>query len=102
MACRTGDACGLTLTRSGASRTANHSAVISDTIDALDAWCPPTLTPDRVSPDPVGVVHDRRRQPQHALLDAVEDREIELRLGGATAMSRSYAAYSHSQVARAP
>jgi hypothetical protein len=27
------------------------------------------------------VVHDRRRQPQHALLDAVEDREIELWLG---------------------
>jgi hypothetical protein len=39
----------LTLTRSGASRTANHNAVISDTIDALDAWCPPTLTPDGVS-----------------------------------------------------
>ena len=71
----------MTLTRSGASRTANHSAVISDTIDALDAWCPPTLTPDRVLPHPVGVVHDRRRQPQHALLDAVEDREIELWLG---------------------
>jgi hypothetical protein len=31
-------------------------------------------------PDAVGVVHDRRRQPQHALLDAVEDGEIELRL----------------------
>jgi hypothetical protein len=28
------------------------------------------------------VVDDRRRQPQHALLDAVEDREIELRLCG--------------------
>jgi hypothetical protein len=27
------------------------------------------------------VVHDRRRQPQHALLNAVEDREIELWLG---------------------
>jgi hypothetical protein len=24
------------------------------------------------------VVHDRRRQPQHALLHAVEDREVEL------------------------
>jgi hypothetical protein len=35
-----------------------------------------------VLPDPVGVVHDRRRQPQHALLDAVEDREVELVLGG--------------------
>ncbi len=46
MACRTGDACGLTDTRSGASRCANHSAVIRLTIDALEAWWPPTLTPD--------------------------------------------------------
>ena len=37
MACSTGEACGLTDTRSGASRCANHSAVISETIDALDA-----------------------------------------------------------------
>src|SRR3954451_23359040 len=29
----------------GASRWANHSAVISDTIDALEAWWPPTLIP---------------------------------------------------------
>ena len=36
IACRTGEACGFTLTRSGASRTANHSAVILDTIDALE------------------------------------------------------------------
>jgi hypothetical protein len=28
------------------------------------------------------VVHDRRRQPEHALLDTVENREIELWLGG--------------------
>src|SRR5919204_4633261 len=48
MACRTGDACGLTLTRSGASRNANHRAVMSDTIEALEAWWPPTFTPDRV------------------------------------------------------
>src|SRR3954463_9842096 len=47
MACRTGLACGLTLTRAGASRNANHSAVISDTIEALDAWWPPTFTPER-------------------------------------------------------
>src|SRR5918995_5671483 len=47
MACRTGDACGLTDTRSGASRWANHSAVIRLTIDALEAWCPPTFTPER-------------------------------------------------------
>src|SRR4051794_37162516 len=49
MACSTGLACGLTLTRSGASSTANHSAVISDTIDALLAWWPPTFTPERFS-----------------------------------------------------
>src|SRR3954463_12409533 len=49
MACRTGLACGLTLTRAGASRNANHSAVISDTIEALDAWWPPTFTPERFS-----------------------------------------------------
>ena len=47
IACSTGDACGLTDTRSGASRNANHSAVISDTIDALEAWWPPTFTPER-------------------------------------------------------
>src|SRR3954468_22157820 len=46
MACRTGEACGLTDTRSGASRCANHSAVIRLTIEALDAWWPPTFTPD--------------------------------------------------------
>ena len=38
MACSTGDACGLTETRSGASSSPNHSAVIIETIDALDAW----------------------------------------------------------------
>src|SRR3954468_12968451 len=47
MAWRTGEACGFTLTRSGASSTPNHSAVISDTMEALDAWWPPTLTPER-------------------------------------------------------
>jgi hypothetical protein len=26
---------------------ANHSAVISDTIEALEAWWPPTFTPER-------------------------------------------------------
>ena len=46
-ACRTGEACGFTLTRSGASSTPSHSAVISDTIDALEAWWPPTFTPLR-------------------------------------------------------
>jgi hypothetical protein len=32
--------------------------------------------------DAVGVVDDRRRQPEHALLDAVEDREIQTLGGG--------------------
>src|SRR5918999_5698300 len=49
MACRTGDACGFTETRSSARRSPNHSAVIRLTIDALDAWCPPTFTPERFS-----------------------------------------------------
>src|SRR3954453_17870100 len=49
MACRTGLACGLTLTRSGASSTPKYKAVMSDTIDALEAWWPPTFTPLRFS-----------------------------------------------------
>ena len=77
MACSTGEACGLTDTRSGASRYANHSAVISDTIDALEAWWPPTFTPDRLGRTLVGVVDDRRRQPQHPLLHAVQHGELD-------------------------
>src|SRR3954452_8719840 len=46
MACRTGEACGLTETRSGARRCANHSDVMIDTIEALEAWWPPTFTPE--------------------------------------------------------
>ena len=49
MAWNTGDACGLTATRSGASRWANQSAVITETSEALLAWWPPTLTPSPVS-----------------------------------------------------
>ncbi len=49
MAWNTGEACGLTATRSSASRWANHSAVIAVTREALDAWCPPTFTPSPVS-----------------------------------------------------
>ena len=44
------------------------------------------LHPRGVRPDPVGVVHDRRRQPQHAPLHAVEDREVELGWAGAPAI----------------
>src|ERR671914_187805 len=49
MACSTGDACGLTDTRSSARSSLNQSAVIRLTIDALDAWWPPTFTPERFS-----------------------------------------------------
>ncbi|WP_372348463.1 hypothetical protein [Streptomyces sp. KL116D] len=38
-----------------------------DTIDAHDAWWPPTFSPDGYA-HPVGVVDDRARQPQHAVL----------------------------------
>jgi hypothetical protein len=46
IACSTGEACGLTETRSAAVRPSKHSAVMTLTNDALDAWCPPTLTPE--------------------------------------------------------
>jgi hypothetical protein len=46
IACSTGEACGLTDTRSPRCSWPNHSAVMIVTIDALDAWCPPTLSPD--------------------------------------------------------
>src|SRR3954452_10286119 len=45
MACSTGDACGLTDTRSSGRRWLNHSSVMIDTSDADDAWCPPTFSP---------------------------------------------------------
>ena len=83
IACRTGEACGLTDTRSGASRCANHSAVISETIDALEAWWPPTLIPLGFRPHAVGVVDDGGGQPQDAALDLVEDVEVGLRSVGA-------------------
>lgn len=38
MACRTGDACGFTETRSAAVSCPNHRAVMIVVIDALDAW----------------------------------------------------------------
>src|SRR5918999_5133972 len=49
MAWRTGEACGFTDTRSSARSSENQSAVMRLTIDALDAWCPPTFTPERFS-----------------------------------------------------
>src|SRR5687767_14328615 len=45
MACSTGEACGFTETRSWARRCSNQSAVMIVTIDALDAWWPPTFGP---------------------------------------------------------
>src|SRR4051812_44351270 len=49
MACSTGEACGFTETRSSARSSENQSAVMRLTIDALDAWWPPTFTPERFS-----------------------------------------------------
>ena len=37
MACRTGEACGLTETRSSGPRRSNHRAVMIDAIEALEA-----------------------------------------------------------------
>src|SRR5690606_40418775 len=44
--CNTGEACGFTDTRSCGRRWLNHNAVMIDTIEADDAWCPPTFNPD--------------------------------------------------------
>ena len=46
MACSTGEACGLTDTRSAGRRCLNHSDVMIVAIDADEAWWPPTFTPD--------------------------------------------------------
>ena len=43
MAWYTGEACGLTATLSAPPRWPNHSAVMIPTIDADEAWWPPTL-----------------------------------------------------------
>jgi hypothetical protein len=57
---------------------------MSDTIEALDAWCPPDLHARAVGPHPVGVVHDGGGEPQHTPLHLVEHGEVELglRAGG--------------------
>ena len=62
----------MTETRSGARRCSKYSAVMIETIDADEAWWPPTFTPDGVRAHPVGVVDDRRREPQHAVLHRLE------------------------------
>ena len=48
IACSTGEACGFTDTRSCERKWRNQSVVMIDTIDALDVWWPPTLTPSRL------------------------------------------------------
>src|SRR4051794_29506393 len=46
MACNAGDACGLTETRSPGCSWSNHSAVMMLTMEAVEAWWPPTLRPE--------------------------------------------------------
>ena len=45
MLCSTGEAWGLTETRSPERRCSNHSDVMIDTIEAQEAWWPPTFNP---------------------------------------------------------
>ena len=49
-----------------------------ETIDALEAWWPPTLTPLAFGRHAVGVMDDGGGQPQDATLDLVEDVEVGL------------------------
>jgi hypothetical protein len=46
------------------------------TIEALDAWWPPTLTPEPVLAHTVRVMHDRGGEPEHAPLDRAERGDI--------------------------
>jgi hypothetical protein len=67
---------------------ANHRAVITDTSEALDAWCPPDLHAVAGVALPVGGVDDPDRQPQDPALDLLEGGEVEVAgqaevLGGA-------------------
>ena len=48
------------------------------TIDADDAWWPPTFTPDAVVRTLFGVVDDPRGEPQHPRLDRLEHLEIDV------------------------
>ena len=82
MACSTGEACGLTATRSPASRWANHSAVITDTSDALRGLVAADLDPVAGLALAVGRVDDADGEPEHAALDLLEHVEVDLGLGG--------------------
>ncbi len=46
------------------------------TIEAEEAWWPPTLTPDGRLPHAVGVVDDARGEPEHAVLHRFEQRRL--------------------------
>jgi hypothetical protein len=61
----------LTATRSSGLSAEKYSAVMIDTIEADEAWCPPTLIdPSILGPDEmVGVVDHPVRQPQQPLFD---------------------------------
>ena len=72
IACSTGDACGLTDTRSSRCSWSNHSAVMIDTIDALEAWWPPTFRPDGLGRTRLAWSTIAVGQPQHPLLDRAE------------------------------
>ena len=82
MAWSTGEACGLTLTRSSRPRWANHSAVMMETSEALEAWWPPTLTPSPVLRVVVGGVDDADREPEHAPLDRRQHVQVHGRARG--------------------
>ncbi len=46
------------------------------TIEAEDAWWPPTFTPELRRAHLVGVVDDAHRQPQHTALDRLQSRRV--------------------------
>jgi hypothetical protein len=56
IAWKTGEACGLTATRSSGLSAEKYSAVMIDTIEADEAWCPPTLIPSTLGRMIVGIV----------------------------------------------
>ena len=79
IACRTGEACGLTRHAVARVQVGDvQSAVISVTIDADDAWWPPTFSSSPLRPLAVRVVDDPDGEPQHAPLDRGERREVGL------------------------
>ena len=47
-----------------------------DTTEAEEAWWPPTFTPEDAARHLVGVMDHARSQPEHPLLDPVEDLQV--------------------------